>query len=127
MFSILLSMKSKILLSWMKILLEIYPQKRAFKRYTNLPVFSSFLFIRICNMVIITFPQNWVLSSKMKLPINIGSYSHVRSLKIKNISFHNCFKWQNHSSVRTMIASELLLIFYSNLRTIFSTLNAHLQ
>ena len=47
----------------------------------------------------------------MKLPINICSYSNVRSLKVKNISFHNCCKWQNHSSASTVISTELFLIF----------------
>ena len=47
----------------------------------------------------------------MKLPINICSYSNVRSLKVKNTIFHNCCKWQNHSSASTLISTELFFIF----------------
>ena len=100
------------------------------KLLQNIQIFqfsSRFLFVSICNVVIITLPKNWILSPKMKLPFNICSCSNARSFKVKNTSFYNCCKWQNHSSASTMMVPELLLIFYSNLHTIFSTLNAALQ
>ena len=52
----------------------------------------QFLFVSICNVVIITFPKNWIVSLKMKLPINICLCSNVGSLKVKNTSFHNFWK-----------------------------------
>ena len=122
MFSVLSSIKSEVYLGW-----TFYSKYILRKKLLENMQTFEFFFVSICNKMIITFPKSLIVSPKIKLPIDIWSCSNVRSLKVKNTSFHNCCKWQNRSFASKVMVCELLLIFYSNLQTIFSTLNALLQ